>query len=286
MVLDSVYPLEVNVLEKQAPNGAKAVQEFFDDCHRAPQCQYSYPELEQVFGDLIASLEDEPRVVTVADPRTGEAVEVSLDGERMAGLILDALNTPETLARIPYIIYETQYGNDHAVAGLMFPGSSSMVVQTAEQVKEERRSFAEGVFYSVLCAEEVGFNNRNAAETAARQAGLPLAELLYSQVEQMFERCQDWKVPQSADIENQAVSSPIPTLILAGKYDPLTPPRWAEQAAKGLPDSQVLTFPAVGHTVLNLGACPQRIVADFIANPLETPDTACMDELRVDYWLP
>jgi hypothetical protein len=48
----------------------------------------------------------------------------------------------------------------------------------------------------------------------------------------------------------------------------------------------VLQFPAVGHTVLNLGACPQSIVADFIANPLEPLDTTCIDELRIDYWLP
>jgi pimeloyl-ACP methyl ester carboxylesterase len=235
---------------------------------------------------LISSLEDEPRVVTVADPRTGEAVEVSLDGERMAGLILNALNTPETLARIPYIIYETQYGNDHAVAGLMFPGSRTRVEQTAEQVREERRSFAEGAFYSVLCAEEVGFNNRNAAETAARQTDLPFAELLYGQVERIFEHCQDWNVPVSPEIETQAVSSPIPALILAGEYDPLTPPSWAARAAQGLPDSNVLQFPAVGHTVLNLGACPQGIVAEFIANPVEPLDTACIDELQVDYWLP
>jgi pimeloyl-ACP methyl ester carboxylesterase len=286
VVLDSVYPVEVNLLEQLAPNGAQAIQDYFNGCHQDPQCQYSYPDLEQVFSNLISSLEDEPRVVTVADPRTGEAVEVSLDGERMAGLILDALNTPETLARIPYIIYETQYGNDHAVAGLMFPDSRSRVEQTAEQAREERRSFAEGAFYSVLCAEEVGFNNRNTAETAARQENLPIAELLYGQVEGMFEHCQDWNVPKKAEFENQAVGSPIPALVLAGEFDPLTPPRWAEQAAQGLPDSDVLQFPAVGHTVLNLGACPQSIVADFIANPLEPLDTTCIDELRIDYWLP
>jgi pimeloyl-ACP methyl ester carboxylesterase len=286
VVLDSVYPLEANILEEQALNGAQAVQDYFLGCHQDPRCQYSYPDLDEVFSDLISSLEDEPRVVTVADPRTGDSVEVSLDGNRMAELIQEALNTPETLARIPYIIYETQYGNDHAVAGLMFPDSSSSVVQTAEQAKEERRAFAEGAFYSVLCAEETGFNNRNTAETAARQAALPFAELLYSQVDRIFERCQDWNITTTGKIETQAVNSPVPALILAGEYDPLTPPRWAEQAAQGLPDSNVLKFPAVGHTVLNLGGCPQSIVADFIANPIEPLDTTCINDLRIDYWLP
>jgi pimeloyl-ACP methyl ester carboxylesterase len=286
VVLDSVYPLEMNILEEQAPNAAQAIQNYFNGCQEDPRCQYSYPDLEEVFSDLIQSLESAPHNVTVADPRTGESVEISLDGKRMAELIQGALNSPETLARIPYIIYDTQYGNDHAVAGLMFPASPSKVEQTAEQAKEERRAFAEGAFYTVLCAEEVGFNNRSAAETAARQAGLPLAELLYTQVERIFEHCRDWNVPTSAAIETQPVSSPVPALILSGEYDPLTPYRWAELAAKGLPDSKVLKFPAVGHKVFNLGNCPQGIVAEFITNPLKPLDTTCIEELQVDYWLP
>lgn len=286
VVLDSVYPLEVNILEEQAPNGAQAIQNYFDGCHQDPRCQYSYPDLEEVFSDLIQSLESAPHTVTVADPRTGELVDVSLDGKRMAELIQGALNSPETLARIPYIIYETQYGNDHAVAGLMFPTSPSEVEQTAEQAKEERRAFSEGAFYTVLCAEEAGFNDRNTAETAARQAELPLAELLYSQVERIFEHCRDWNVPASLEIENQAVSSPVPALILSGEYDPFTPQRWAERVANSFPDSKVLAFPAIGHSVFNLGNCPQSIVAEFIANPLNPLNTACIEEIRVDYWLP
>lgn len=286
VVLDSVYPLEVNIYEQQAVNGAQAIQDFFNGCHQDARCQYGYPDLEQVFGDLISSLEDDPKQVTVADPRTGQAVTVSLTGERMVGLILDALNTPETLARIPYVIYETQYGNDHAIAGLMFPGSSRQAGPTAEQAQEANRAFAEGAHYSVLCAEELTFNNRSAAETAVKQSDLPLAEHIYAIVEGMFERCQIWNVPPAADIETQSVSSPIPALILAGEYDPLTPPRWAEQAAQGLPDSTVLLFPGAGHTALDLGACPQSIVAEFVDNPVEPPDTSCMEDIQVEYWLP
>jgi pimeloyl-ACP methyl ester carboxylesterase len=286
VVLDSVYPLEVNVYEELAINGARAIQTYFDGCHQDAQCAYVYPDLEQVTSDLIAFLNKNPRQVTVADPRTGETEEVMLDGKRMARLILEALNTPETLARIPYIIYETQYGNDHAIAGLMFPGSSGGAVQTAQQAKQERRAFTEGAYYSVLCSEEMGFNDRNAAEAAVREANLPLARLLYNEVETMFEHCQAWNIKTATEIETQPVTSPIPALILSGEYDPLTPTKWAGQAAQDLPDSDVLVFPGVGHTVLNLGDCPNRIVAEFFANPVELPDTTCITDIQVEYWLP
>jgi pimeloyl-ACP methyl ester carboxylesterase len=105
----------------------------------------------------------------------------------------------------------------------------------------------------VLCAEEVGFNNPTVAKAAVRASDLPLAEHLYSLVEQIFDRCQVWNVKTTGEIENQAVASPIPALILSGEYDPITPTRWARLAAQNLPDSDVLVFPAVGHTVLDLG---------------------------------
>jgi pimeloyl-ACP methyl ester carboxylesterase len=286
LVLDSVYPPEVNMFEEQAVNGAQAIQDFFTGCHQDPQCQYDYPDLEQVYEALIASLDEEPRQVMVADPLTGEARMITLDGEQMTQLIVQALNSPETLARIPYLIYETHYGNDHAVAGLMFPASGGPTGGTATQDKDKPRAFAEGAFYSVLCAEELPFNNRGAAEAAVRQSGLPPAKLLFNQVESIFQRCQDWKITKAGEIETQAVSSPVPALLLAGEYDPYTPPRWAEQASQGLLDSQVLEFPGAGHSVLSLGACPQDIVAAFLAHPDQPLDTTCINDLQVEYWLP
>jgi pimeloyl-ACP methyl ester carboxylesterase len=204
----------------------------------------------------------------------------------MTGLIQEALNSPETLARIPYIIYETQYGNAHAIAGLMFPGSGNQANLSTQNSSEEQRVFTEGAHYSVLCAEEVGFNSPSAAKAAVRDTGLPLAEHLYRFVEEIFDRCQVWNVKQAGEIETQAVASPIPALILSGEYDPLTPTHWARLAAQNLPDSDVFVFPGAGHTVINLGACPQNMVADFFINPVNLPNAACMDDLNVEYWLP
>jgi pimeloyl-ACP methyl ester carboxylesterase len=286
VVLDSVYPLEVNIFEEQAVNAAQAIQAFFTACHQDAQCAFTYPDLEQVFGDLLISLDKNPRPVMVADPRTGEIQMVALDGNRMASLIMEALNTPETLARIPYLIYETQYGNDHAIAGLMFPSSYNGAALTPEQAKEIRRAFAEGAYYSLICAEEAAFNDLKAAESAARESGSPLAERFYSEVRTLFERCQAWNVKAAESIETQAIASPVPALLLSGEYDPLTPPHWAQIAAHGLPDSKMLVFPATGHHVLNLGACPQGIVAEFIANPVAPIDDSCINDLQVEYWLP
>ena len=61
--------------------------------------------------------------------------------------------------------------------------------------------------------------------------------------------CEAWDVPPAEPTTNEAVSSDIPTLILAGQLDPITPPSYGELAAQTLPNSTFLLFPNVGHGV-------------------------------------
>jgi pimeloyl-ACP methyl ester carboxylesterase len=57
----------------------------------------------------------------------------------------------------------------------------------------------------------------------------------------------------SIPISQQAVTSNIPTLILAGELDPITPPAWGRLAGETLSHSQFLEFPDFGHGVLGSG---------------------------------
>ena len=58
--------------------------------------------------------------------------------------------------------------------------------------------------------------------------------------------CEYWN-PMTA-VDNMAVSSPIPTLILVGQYDVATPPRWATLTAATLPNSYLFLVPGAGHS--------------------------------------
>jgi pimeloyl-ACP methyl ester carboxylesterase len=90
-------------------------------------------------------------------------------------------------------------------------------------------------------------------------------------------------------LENQAIRSDVPALLLTGTYDPVTPPRWAYQAADTLANSRVIELPAQGHGVTAGDACGQQLLSDFIDSPetaLESLDTACVDALQVEFYYP
>ncbi len=102
----------------------------------------------------------------------------------------------------------------------------------------------------------------------------------------MFQYCSDWvdldSIPEG---ENQAVVSDIPTLILSGEFDPVTPPAWGQLAAETLSRSQFLEFTGFGHGILGSGkdgcTCSRQIVSDFITDPESAVDASCVSEFEL-----
>ena len=86
----------------------------------------------------------------------------------------------------------------------------------------------------------------------------------------------------AADLE--PVVSRIPSLILTGKFDPVTPPEYARAVASHLEQSQVVEFIG-GHGVLNKNAnlsCGNKIFQAFLERPELKLDTSCSS--RAIYW--
>ena len=140
-------------------------------------------------------------------------------------------------------------------------------------------SDSEGMYFSIQCAEEIPFNSAAAVE--ARSADLPEALRSPMVDDAIFNisTCEIWDVARTGEMENQPVASDIPTLILSGAYDPITPPQWGDAAAKYLANSWHYIFPDVGHGALFSGACADSIALSFLAAPQHQPDDACMEAL-------
>jgi len=74
------------------------------------------------------------------------------------------------------------------------------------------------------------------------------------------------------------VSSTIPTLLLSGDFDPITPPPMAQAAAQTLQPSYTVEFPVYGHGAVTSGNCPNEIMLAFVQNPQAPPNTQCARE--------
>ena len=82
------------------------------------------------------------------------------------------------------------------------------------------------------------------------------------------------------------VSSDLPTLLLSGTFDPITPSTFADAAAD-LPNATTVTQDGRGHGIWFGNSCIAGIVQQFVADPLRTLDTSCADAgVPVDWAAP
>jgi pimeloyl-ACP methyl ester carboxylesterase len=144
-------------------------------------------------------------------------------------------------------------------------------------------SWSEGMYYSVECNEEAPFGSVEDTERSNRNVQPRLLEVFNN--EQIRQTCSGWAASQVAALENQAVSSDIPTLILSGEFDPITPPAWGLLTTKSLSNSQFFEFPGFWHGILGSGMdrgnCSIRVVDAFLTDPGQPVDAGCINNFRL-----
>jgi pimeloyl-ACP methyl ester carboxylesterase len=151
---------------------------------------------------------------------------------------------------------------------------------------KKQTAASQGAFLSRECPEEVLFNNLNNAQSQADESGSVFADHLMGDITQMFNICQAWAPITTPPSRMEPITSRIPTLILSGEYDPITPTSWSESTAANLPNGYFYVFPGLGHKVLEEDRCPRLMMADFLVDPdMRTADT-CREKLHLSFWIP
>jgi alpha-beta hydrolase superfamily lysophospholipase len=118
---------------------------------------------------------------------------------------------------------------------------------------------ANGMHNAVVCTEDVPFISKTAlADPAIAQSYLGgiLTDALQA-------GCEVW--PQGAlDADFHApLRSDVPTLLLSGENDPVTPASFGEQALKSYAHGKHLVFAGQGHGQLN-SLCGMQLISRFI----------------------
>jgi pimeloyl-ACP methyl ester carboxylesterase len=267
-VLDSVFPPNADTPGDEALAPYWSLQRLFDECATDDYCADVYPDLETVFLETVDALNQTP--------------EDGVYGDDFAFLVTNALNETDLISLVPFVIYAVSEG-DTAALDEISTGESGFNYPRFQE--EEDRSDSEGMYNSVICHEEYIFNNYNAVETQLVSAVPEAIEAaLLQPVADLFQVCSFWGAGTAAAVENEAVSSDIPVLILAGQYDHATPPEWASLAAETLSNVYVYEFPGAGHSLLSGVNCAISITAEFLDSPEQEPDSGCIDEIDWPYF--
>jgi pimeloyl-ACP methyl ester carboxylesterase len=270
VVLDSTYPLEVNLYTALAPNAQRSFTVLFEACAADPTCSANYPDLRNVFYNLVNQLNNSP--VTISIFAGGAQHNVRLTGDLLMDVLFVGMYNPAVTGAMPKMIYQVWRG-EYAILnerlGLYFDTSTAL-----------------GMNMSVQCAEEVPFNTPTDAGIAAQGLEPAIAAFFPQSVEYLFIVCQSWTGKAPAPRENQPVTSDTPALVLAGEFDPITPPEWGQTTVSHLSQATYYEFRGNGHWVTRSSTCALDIMLKFLDDPAVTPESACLQSPSVMYFAP
>ncbi len=266
IILDSTVPLGVNSYEEGPAIADRAFDQLFDGCAADPECSGEFPTLREDFFDLIERTNEQPVRLRIRSPYTGEMVSSPMRGDDLLSIVFTALYDSSVLPYLPAMLDRTARGDFR-----MLEVYTELYLQSWVE-----SGFSVGMYYSVECWEELPFNEYDAAQEAAEQFP-ELNDLILNESD--FTICPQWIEGAAPPLENQPVVMDIPTLVVAGQYDPITPPEWGRRVAEAQPDAVFLEFPGLGHGV-TLNECAGQIAVAFVNDPGGTLPTGCLETMQ------
>lgn len=260
VILDSVVPTQINYITRIPQVTERIFDKMLATCVANEACHSQYPNLEAQFSTLIAQLNQQPVTISVTDPDTGNNVAVYVDGKTFMDMLFQAFYLPEMYAVFPRLITDMAAGR-YDFWQTMWP----LIIFD--------RTFSEGMFYSVICAEDSDFTIDDISLTGLRPE---IADYALNDLQEVLDVCKFWDVRQLPPTVDEPVTSRIPTLVLAGEFDPITPPSFAAAAAEYLPHSTLVVDPTASHGVAFSDACVNQIMLDFLDDPSQPPHDSCV----------
>jgi len=262
VVLDSVKPPDVDSLSDWGPNGDAALETLFGGCAADPACARAHPGLGATFDRLVGDLDTAPMTLEFRDPwadttRTGTA-----NGDVLITGVYNALYDTAGIGALPGRIDAIAKGDTDLL-------ESSLAVNA--------NAFgAEAALYSVYCRDDFVWTDPDRIRAAARPIHRArLGELFTFWALWDLEPCRIFGAARGDPAAHGPVTSEIPTLILSGEYDPITPPAWGKRALATLDRGSMVVFPGVGHGVLGSNTCAEDIVNRFLNDPTVAVDESC-----------
>ena len=259
LLLDSPVPSNLILLSEHGRNLDAAIDARLSACDTNPECYDKLGDTRVVLNQLLDQLENLPTETRYRHPRTGEYHTTVVDPNHLISVLRMLSYQPATAVMLPTLLVNAKRDGFADILAL-----NHIVVESMQE------AISHGLQLSVICSESIPYlTELDVNAEADTLLGAQLIEFSRSQ-------CKVWPQKAVADDFHTLAGHDIPTLVLTGEFDPVTPPRYGDVIAGGLQNAQHISVRGEGHGVLSVGCLP-RLVADFIET-LKVQETACIDK--------
>ena len=260
-VLDAVVPLSYNLFTEPAFAMQRIGEKYLDGCAAEPRCATAFPNLRQRYLALIDRLNATPATVQVA-PIGGSAAPrpVKLTGTRLRDALYESLYS-DVYRLVPLIVDRADRGDYTYVSTLLLP------LQLFDT------TMAVGMNQTVSCADR---GDTDLRKVDYRTILPRLAKESLKDARMGLEICRDWKIGLLPRAELKPLKSGVPTLLLSGDFDPITPPAYAATLLPALSRAHHVAFPTGSHGQAVTNDCSNTIIRRFLDDPAVPPDTSCV----------
>lgn len=252
-VFNGVLTPETNLINDQSQNFEHTLFTIIERCKKDENCNNRYPNLKM-------------RLLSVLDKLKSDPLQIDYDGKSFVFnpqdfllILYLSLYDRHSLSNIPLLIEAVE------------KEEKGLLVNALKGIKELYTLINWPTNFSVMGYEELPFYNDVAMAESLKQSELSVDLSISSALG--MELLKGWHSFRASEIENQIVVSEIPTLLVSGDLDHVTPVSNATKALKYLKNGHGLIFPNESHNFFN--RCFFQITEDFLNDPSHIPDSEC-----------
>ncbi|MCB0642418.1 MAG: alpha/beta fold hydrolase [Phaeodactylibacter sp.] len=258
LILDSPISDISTYYNHNSSNYLHGLENMFKDCAASPDCQALYPNLEEIYYKTIAALEKNPITVPV-DKSVVPSGRFTYNADDFKIAIHQALYQKILVEVLPLLIQDFHDRNEPTLGALVSAFAGALRLDY-------------GVYYCVSCTEALPNNAlEQYRQDAESHPGLSGGLSFYRSD---FVVCNKWNQLEALDssqLQPPMLPAQVPTLVIAGEYDPITPLSNGQALHRQYPQVQLVEAETFGHAA-GFSNNGRKIVEAFFNAPDQPVD--------------
>jgi pimeloyl-ACP methyl ester carboxylesterase len=266
VIIDGVIPQELMLGYDTSVHAPDRVKKWLLlRCKADTSCHKAFPKLGESLAAVEKMIRDTQPIVTIVHPRTHKTIRVKLTWSIWALSFRLFGYSSGMVSVLPLLIH-----NSHKTKDVR-----PLVKWVLAQMEDLGRIISK-LENSVLCAEDWPFLKKSGKIKQKSPTGYGDIRL-----QSIGKLCSVWPHGTVKAAFKQPIKSDIPTLLLSGQYDPVTPPAFASRVAKHLTNQLHIIVPGEGHGAIGHGCVP-RLAKAFVKDAsVAKLDATCIKTHRI-----